>query len=300
MEVKWLLEKDVFDEDLEDLYNEIDRQGMEYKTVTYRPFDLDQDFHEYFAPDECVVCYGSVNFIQRVQRNAQWIPGAFFHKSSFKCSTYYPHFMEPYGGKYRPTVLLNHKHIYLPFGSLYAAQEYLLGYGSIFSHEEGFQVKDIFIRPDLGAKSFVGQVVSEEEFNSFLESQETFVDADTMCLISRAKNIRKEYRFFISENTILTGSLYKVDGKSVRENFEQGPVIEFLSLVLEKYSFRPDRVFVVDVAEMTKPKRPLDNLGHFKIIELNAASCSGLYACNKRIFVEEMARQALAEREEYF
>jgi hypothetical protein len=63
MNVKWLLETDVFQEGTVRLEEEIKRQGMEVKVAAYRPFDNSKGYLDLFDKDDCVVFYGSLNFV---------------------------------------------------------------------------------------------------------------------------------------------------------------------------------------------------------------------------------------------
>ena len=72
--VKWLLENDVFDEDLQPLVDEIGRQGMEAKVQRHRPFDAErEDIATWYEPNDCVVFYGSISFARQIQRKAPWV-----------------------------------------------------------------------------------------------------------------------------------------------------------------------------------------------------------------------------------
>jgi hypothetical protein len=64
---KWLLESNIFQENIELIKKAIISQGMECKEITYVPFDNDQTFQVY-DPEECVIFYGSLNLATQIQR----------------------------------------------------------------------------------------------------------------------------------------------------------------------------------------------------------------------------------------
>ena len=87
MDVKWLVENEVFSEDLKPLMDEIKRQGHALSVVKYIPFQGGEFYP--FADDDCVVCYGSLNLIQQIQRTKKWIPGPWCNLNNFKCVNYF-------------------------------------------------------------------------------------------------------------------------------------------------------------------------------------------------------------------
>ena len=116
-DVKWLLENDVFDEDLQPLIDEIERQGMEVKVQRHRSFDTErEDIATWYPPDACVVFYGSIGFARQVQRKAPWVPGVYCTWDNYRCTHYYPAF----GDK-----LLNKDYVMLPLGELERRGDFL-------------------------------------------------------------------------------------------------------------------------------------------------------------------------------
>ena len=89
MNVKWLLENDVFSEGLDGLVKALETENTEYHFLKYRPFsDLSYDWH--YKDSDCVVFYGSLNLMKAIQKRNTWIPGGFCNLNNFRCTTYYP------------------------------------------------------------------------------------------------------------------------------------------------------------------------------------------------------------------
>ena len=103
--------------------------------------------------------------------------------------------------------------------------------------------------------------------------------------MSAPKNIAKEWRFFVADGKVITGSLYK---KGI-EPCVEGDAIEFAGKVAGLYS--PDRVWSLDVC-MTES-------GNYYVLEIGCMSCSGIYACDTDKLVEVATHEAIKEFQEY-
>ncbi len=126
----------------------------------------------------------------------------------------------------------------------------------------------MFIKPSRDLKFFNGGVMQENiTIKEHIKSgyyKKGF--EDEIIVISPIVNIYAEYRFFIIEDKVITGSLYK-----------RGSKVEYSSLVPEYMlskakelakEYKPADIFVMDLAET-------DN--GIKIVEYNCWNCSGLY-----------------------
>lgn len=134
---------------------------------------------------------------------------------------------------------------------------------------EGFT--KLFSRPSEDTKSFTGTVFERENFlhwlNKIATSQDRFgLHADTKIIVSPAKEIQAEYRLFIVDGVVVTGSLYKVRDQVVTSEHIDENVIKFAYKMLDIW--QPDRAFVLDIA--------VTNEGE-KVIEINNINSSGFY-----------------------
>jgi len=111
----------------------------------------------------------------------------------------------------------------------------------------------LFTRPVLDSKSFTGTVFSAYDLGNWLQSisvmdEEEFtpLHKNTEIMISSAKTIYAEYRMFVVNGRVVTGSLYK-SGNTVRadENVDQD-VIDFTKKMVKRWS--PATAFVIDIA----------------------------------------------------
>lgn len=274
-EVKWLLENDVFDEDLEPLIAEIERQGMEVKVQRHRPFDTERDdIATWYDPDDCVVFYGSIGFAKMVQRNAPWVPGVYCNWDNYRCSHYYPAFGDR---------LLNKDYIMLPFGELQRRKTFL--YDTLGSESD-----HIFIRPDRSDKIFTGKTV---QYDSFAKDIEMFgfygVEPHEICVVSSPKNIVKEWRAVVVEGEVVAISEYKPDHRRLdpTEFFE---VYDLAMAAIEDSQYYPDKAWTIDLC------RTVSDCQY--VLEVGSFSCAGLYECDPGMVVASVSKVALKEWKE--
>lgn len=145
-----------------------------------------------------------------------------------------------------------------------------------------------FIRPDLDLKAFSGTVMTPENFEEFRGriidvKGWTTCPPDTRVMIAPLQTIWAEYRLYVIDGKVRTGSRYKT-GQTVAYSQEVGDMfIEYAHERLREWN--PRLAFVMDIAHT--PDGP-------KIIETNAISSSGFYAIDMNIFVGEI--NALTDR----
>ena len=115
------------------------------------------------------------------------------------------------------------------------------------------------------------------------------VDPMVMVLVSEAYKIRKEWRFWVVGNQVITGSLYFRDGKldmvedDVHEYGEARMFAEDAAMELYGKDVDMDPIYVLDVCKCGDK---------FYVLEFNAASCSGFYKCDVGKIVGAMNEQA--------
>jgi hypothetical protein len=89
---------------------------------------------------------------------------------------------------------------------------------------------------------------------------------DMPVVVSPAKKIHAEYRFFVVENEIVGKSRYRVLGKLWPSEDVPDYLLEYVYKFI--YVWRPDRAFVIDLAETP------DGV---KIVEFNNINAAGWY-----------------------
>jgi len=264
--IKWLLEKDVFSEDLQPLKDEIIKQGFEYLETEYITFQS-RSYDKLFDLNDCVIFYGSLNLALSLQKSITPYPKyVYCTRENYECTKYYAYF-----GKW----LMAQNYIMLPYAELKRKQDWLyevLG-------EDGA----IFVRPSSGAKIFTGQLVHLENFDREYELLGFYdVDPHAVVVVSEPRNVIKEWRLVIAEDKIIAGSLYS--DRTLNLNYEgyTDQVRELAEEILRSTEYRPDPVWTMDFCE-TKS-------GDLYLLEIGGFSCAGLYLCDMKPIVREVSR----------
>lgn len=279
MQVHWLFETDVFEENLDSLKQAVRAQGMDFKTWDETAWGVfptegaDNRILQTFPEDACVVFYGSLQTARRLQQKAKWIPGVYANLPKFECAHYYA-----YLGKY----LLNNNYIMLPFAELNRRKKWLLNTVGADSC--------VFVRPSSGYKIFTGQVITEATWEKDVELLGFYnVSPDRIVVVSEPRNIRREWRLVIVEKQVVAGSLYREDKNLVSSATVPEKVLDFAQEIASG-EFQPDRAWTMDICEVCEGLR---------LLEIGSFSCAGLYACQPEVVVKAVSDAALREWEEY-
>lgn len=248
----WLLETAINEEDRQDLANAIAEDGAQFKNVKRVPFTNNvQGLPSNYKSLPCVV-FGSVNFARWALKKK--LPGVWWN-DNFNFEVQLPIFGEH---------MLNHD-----------SEIHLFGAIPKFDGER-------FIRPVDDGKAFAGEVVYYDKLAAWQERLEYFnghdVKPDTKVQLSPVKKIHREYRFFVVNGKVITGSMYVMDG-FIRYRAltpEDDVVVQFAQDRASEWT--PDVVCTIDIAV-------LDD-GSLKIIEFNNANGAGMYKSDKRKFVK--------------
>lgn len=266
MNPKWLLQENIFNENFDNFHEALRKSGSEFQSVKYIPFsgEIQTPYDE--EKNGCIISYGSLNLIKIIKRTKPWIPGCWCDLEKFKCLHYYSHF-----GKY----LLNGDYLAIPLQELYRLAH------TVF---ERFG-NPIFIRPDRGDKPFTGHTIYSRNFESDFNALSSKCDPETIVLISAFKDIINEYRFVIANNSVITGTTYRVNKELVYNLVESGEAYNTAQTIARDL-WQPDPIYVVDICE---------NADGFHLLEINSFSCSGFYACDKQKIVQAANELAILE-----
>jgi hypothetical protein len=174
-----------------------------------------------------------------------------------------------------PGSYANENHNYEVYSKYY--KENLLNYDSkiiSFTDEIEWDSFYKFIRPTEDTKTFTGKIWTKEEWEKFVHYSLTNGHTTTLCAetpiqVASPKNIQKEYRLWVIDGKVVTGSLYKL-GVNVLydENVEDG-AIEFAEKMINEFELAP--AFVMDVCLVND---------EWKIVECGCINCAGFYNAN--------------------
>lgn len=132
----------------------------------------------------------------------------------------------------------------------------------------------IFARPSEDTKSFSGQLFEADNLIHWLGKVAASTDrfglhGDTSVIVSPFKKIMAEYRLFVVDGCIASGSLYKIGDLVTTSDILDPVAVEYAYKMLDIW--QPDRAFVLDIA-ITEDGP--------KIIEVNNINSSGFYKSN--------------------
>ena len=152
------------------------------------------------------------------------------------------------------------------------------------------------MRPNSCNKQFVGSVFRIDNWENEMSYLETLnINDDELVLVSSPKNIDKEFRFIVVNGKVVTGSLYagtdsefqKIDPFKIPEGARSFTIAQE---IVKEVNWQPDRVWVLDICKTKSDE--------WKVLEIGAFSCAGMYECDKKIIVEEVSKEALKEWKE--
>lgn len=268
----WLVDELLTERAYESGYPSIEEAAREaghkvYKTK-YIPFSKEPDWNAclQFPEGSCVVTHGTVQFCQQIEKHMgrMWTPSMYFNKNVKSFSKF---------AAYVGNDLLNNDYVILPFAE---------------AKRRHVEQEATFIKPESGLKEFTGQVVSYKEDYDKISPHHP-IDPDTLCVISSAKDIKAEFRYIICNKKVITGSEYRWDNVlDVRQDTH--PLCDAMARKIAEADWQPDTVYVCDVALVHDGDKQ-----SAKVIELNAFSSSGFYACDTHKIVEAVSKAAFDE-----
>ena len=235
------------------LVETLDRYELPYEIVKVRPFI--EDF-EYKTDRKDVFCFGSVK-MSRLAKKYGWYPGS----------------------------LLNKNHDYRVYSKYY--KENLLNYDSKIQ-KFGDEVNEelFFARPCEDNKTFTGKVFNKESWNEFKDNffksgQISSLTNDTEIQISSVKQLTKEFRFWIVDGKVVTGSLYRNGYWINRSEIVDDGALEFCQKMVDIYQLA--EAFVMDICEVL-----FDDKYEYKIIECGCINSAGFYKANMPKLIESI------------
>lgn len=254
-QLKWIVQQNLFNEvGYNDFVGTIEKMGFDYIPLKVVPFsgELIPEINE----TEGIVAYGSTT-LMRISVGRKWNPGVFFNDNftQLQCVNHWGEEM------------LNAVGLVVPFSQINLPPD---------NHE-------FFIRPNDDLKSFSGEVISRTNFNEWrakvLAYESVNLKPETLCIVAPVQPIVREYRFFVVDAKVITGSLYKI-GNTVRSDPHVEPMVyEYAQCRVNEW--QPADAFVIDVAQMID--------GSLKVIEINCLNSAGFYACDTSKIIQAIA-----------
>lgn len=132
--------------------------------------------------------------------------------------------------------------------------------------------EEFFIRPSGNTKLFNGMTVTRKDFLDWQEreNREGSPYIGQSLMIAPLQRIAAEYRFFVVNQKVITGSSYKVGDKFDCSLKPSAAIMRYTEQIVDKFPLA--KAFVIDIAETEKG---------LKVVEYNNINTSGLYGCDE-------------------
>lgn len=139
--------------------------------------------------------------------------------------------------------------------------------------------KAYFLKPSKDLKTFIpGILTPGQTIQEFIENSQHLKQYDhELALLSEVKTIFKEYRFFIINKKVITGSQYINENKIEHKAYVPENIIKIAQEFAQLY--QPHAIFTMDLAETEQG---------IKIVEYNCWNGSGLYKSNKNLLFKSV------------
>lgn len=240
----WVVQNNLFNEaGFETLIQALVRMKLDYAVVKVVPFvgDIIPDIN----PENSVIAVGAYS-LWKAAKKKKWDPGVFVNENFT-----YPKLIEHYGDNVlnkecRISTLENIKPVYDEF----------------------------FIKPCKDSKVFSGQTMTWDELKEWKDrilelGWEGTVTGNTCVVMAPVKEIYREYRFFIVNGKVITGSQYRVGMRVFSTECHEKDVIDYTQKMVNLWC--PAIGFVLDIAITPEG---------FKVVEINCLNAAGFYACD--------------------
>lgn len=259
----WIIQTNMGqDSDIQSYVQGVRESGANIVEVEYIPFSEKLPEMNVDGP---VIVYGSVNFIQEVQKAGLYPLGVFGDIETFT----YEKWAENYGD-----MLLNS-----PDG----IQLTTIGQ---FCSDMREPNEDIFVRPQHDTKSLVGSVWTAGAFKDWCIIAQTGsyagVNKDTPIVIAKPYAIEAEWRLFIVDNKVVTVSQYYKNRKLFKLEGAPQDILDFAEKVINKWNPLP--VYTLDLCR---------SAGNCYIVEAQSFNSAGHYACDVKKLAEAVNKVAI-------
>lgn len=227
------------DNNVEPLVHAIDEYGHSRQAVGVIPFTDDVVGMEDADSSIRTCFYGSTRLVELAAK-MPFYPAVFFKKEWF----------DPYSWRGKRSDLLNEAQTQITADEL--RTEWTNG--------------PIFIK-SADPKVLTGMVLEGDDKDWWMIEYD-HIKADERLIVSPIQKIVREWRFFLVDGNVVSGSQYKHDGVlRIREPIPDNVWMHAHRMALE---WLPHPTIVMDIAEMDD--------GQMKVVEFNCLNCSGFYA----------------------
>lgn len=270
--MRWLLQDAILDDRLDEALRIVHARGDDAVVISGRRPDV-RDIPDSDAPTIGMV---TVQMARAIHSNHQrFRPGVFWHPTAYSVTSYVPWFGH---------LMLNDDMVWVPFGQF--ARRGADAWRRMFGGSA------VFIKPDGGGKVFTGQEIPFDGFHDAVHAlmESSGVTLEMLIGVCRSKPIDGdlEWRFWLGEAGVAASSPYSwKDVPLAPPPPEVVAVAEGMAeWCADERNRAPDRVFVADMCLSD---------GRARLVEINAASTSGVYHADVGAIFEALNSAAMRE-----
>lgn len=270
----WRLHKAIFADKLDEALEVIQSLGDTFQVVNGTPSQLAEV--PFKSIEEPVLSLTTLQDAQRlIRKDYPSTPWLFFNNNNYKVSYWLPRIDEN-------IPVLNKEAIFLPVGLL----------RKLTSQQIDRIVpkgQKLFIKPDTGNKVFTGfSIINDENFMENIKNNLMFshIEPEELCVLSPHKDLEDiEWRFWIAEGKVIGYTPYAWESDP---SFYEPPVsILEMANSMAKNNWQPDYIYVADFCQTKQ--------GEVMLIEINAASTSGIYNAQLEKLLPAMRNTCIKE-----
>jgi hypothetical protein len=252
--MKWFIQDSTsfgsLDRNVKPLIAALDELQVRWIPIGLVPFSWEITGIDPNESKDNAIFYGSTKLVEKVAAEKEYTPGVFYEENWFEQAEWIKH---------HPSMLNSDSKLL-----------------TIKELKENWPIEVSFIRPR-AVKSFVGQVIEPDEKDSWSEENSELPD-DCELYLSPTHNIEREWRFFIVDGKIVTGSLYK--WCRILRTKEEIPKDIWENAQKLADIWLPSPNIVMDVCQLRNYT--------LKIVEWNCISCSGGYNSDWKKLIEAL------------
>ena len=228
--MQWILQSDCFQEKgFRRLLDTLERLDLPHSVHDIIPFTMDlRPEIEPPAEGEARIVMGALK-MARIAQERGWWPGSFLN-ANFDYQVEMAHW---------PGRMLNADARFSSFADVPSLPKAWRGM--------------MFIRPVHDTKAFNGRAMSWKQYQEWRHEvvdegkrDGYILDGDTPVMTAQATNIYQEYRIWVVDGRVVTGSLYKLDRRSHQLAQVDDDVLRFAQGTVDQWG--PADCFVLDVA----------------------------------------------------
>ncbi len=250
--MQWLIQNsgltfDALDHNLTPLVKSLDESNIPKFSIGYIPFTNILTGLENINSSIPTIFYGSTR-VAELAKYFNFKPGSFYNKLWF----------DPKQWIGKRDDLLNEKQTRV----------------SVFELRTNWIGQSSFIK-SVDPKILTGMVLEESD-QDWWTKEYSHIDGRKILTISPLKNIVQEWRFFIIDGKLITGSQYKHDGiLRIKEPIHDEVWCKAIEM---SKKWLPSKNIVMDICKL--------NTGEFNVVEFNSFNSSGFYNCDVKKIVQ--------------